>query len=464
MAQLLRFKTASEEKEYTNYILLQKAFTASSQKDYSTAEICYKELLKGLSSPAPNVVAALAEALWFQEKHKEAAAFLRKAINVQPKVAKLHSYYGTVLSEIGRMKLAEKHLRIALYLDPKDTNSYYQLSLLGRGKIKPEDAEAMLAMIENFKIKDRHDRRLNFALGKYFEEKGEYEESFEFYQKGNASKYEEEPWDSLEWHRYFNRIRAVFDKKAFQSLATSSVGYSNIFIVGMPRSGTTLVEQILDSHSYVKGLGEKIDFMNLANRPEMWSGTNKPYPEFLLDLDAKYIQTIGKEYVSSLKTQSSKNSKFCEKLPTNFIILPLIYAALPKSKFIHISRDPLDTCLSCYTSLFSHGNQWSYSLSALIEFYKDYKAIMNHWKKVLPIEIYEIQYEDLVNNPNNEILELLDFCELEFDPNCLNFHRNKRIVHTASHYQVRQEINTRSVGRWKNYEPYLEDLKCLQNL
>jgi len=232
-----------------------------------------------------------------------------------------------------------------------------------------------------------------------------------------------------------------------------------VFIVGMPRSGTSLIEQILASHPQVFGAGELTDIVRLPLSLHTMLGTERKYPQCLSLLTQDRIDTFAQHYLDKLASLSPDASRVIDKMPGNFMHLGFIELLFPDARIIHCMRDPLDTCLSCYFQDFSRSHPYSYDLENLGAFYNEYRKIMQHWRSVLSIPMYEIQYEELVADQEMKSRELVEFCGLEWDERCLNFHETKRYVGTASYDQVRQPMYKKSAGRWKNYENRIDVLK-----
>ena len=232
-----------------------------------------------------------------------------------------------------------------------------------------------------------------------------------------------------------------------------------VFIVGMPRSGTSLVENILASHSQVFGADELTDIEAISNAIQKYSASGNPYPTALRDVPDAVIKEFAQRYLERLRDLAPTAQRIVNKMPTNFEHLGLIALMLPNARIIHCKRDRIDTCLSCYFQNFSHRQlDFSYDLFHLRFFWDCYKRLMEHWVNVLPIQIFEITYEQLVVNQETQTRELLEFCGLNWEPECAAPHLNQRPVQTASRWQVRQPVYTSSIGRWRNYEKHIAPL------
>lgn len=300
-------------------------------------------------------------------------------------------------------------------------------------------------------------RRLHFALGKAYDRQKNYDSAFKHFQLANSLK------------------RAVFDIKNFQQdvdaqislflsnfrsqLASASIRSNRpLFIVGMPRSGTSLVEQILTSHPQVSGAGELPDINNLTLTMPLTCGSNRHYPECIEQIDSNQLDRMAQAYLDSLSKIDSNTLHVTDKMPGNFMHLGLIQLLFPDARIIHCIRNPLDTCLSCYFQDFSRSHPWIYNLQDTGRVYLEYKRVMQHWKNVLDIPILDVHYEALVENQENISRKMVEFCGLDWNDDCLQFHKNKRFIWTASYEQVRRPMYKKSVARWKNYEKHIGSL------
>jgi len=291
---------------------------------------------------------------------------------------------------------------------------------------------------------------LHFALAKVLEEDNDYDDAFNHWQAGNKLKNSALKWKDAGREVRVRRIMAVFDKDLLtRHRGGGSPSSAPIFVLGMPRSGTTLVEQILVSHSRVDAGGEMLVLPRLASEVG--------YPENCAQLNSEALKGLGERYLT--EARPGNRSHFTDKLPDNYLRIGLIRLILPNAIIIHCRRDPVDTCLSCYRMHFGGNTQgFSYDLRNLGLEYRRYRGIMDHWQALTPDAIHEVCYEDLIADKDREIRRLLDFCELSFEEGCLQFHKTDRPVETASASQVRREIYGTAVERWKKYEKHLKPL------
>jgi tetratricopeptide (TPR) repeat protein len=297
--------------------------------------------------------------------------------------------------------------------------------------------------------------RLAIALGKLYERLGDYDAAFAEFERGN--RLYGPKFDRVSHEEEMCRFEEVYSPSAVPGMPTSGCESERpIFVVGMPRSGTSLVEQILASHPQVYGAGE-LKYLNVY-RFELSQHLGGKYPHGMVSADPMLLRAKADHYLSELDKLSNTAARVTDKMPINFIHLGLIYQLFPKARVIHCVRDPVDTCLSCYTQFFSGAYLFSYDLADLGFYYRSYVRLMTHWRKVLPIRILDVSYESLVENPETVTRQMLEHCGLEWDPCCLEFHNTRRTVLTASTDQVRQPMYRDSVGRWRYYEKHLRPL------
>ena len=284
----------------------------------------------------------------------------------------------------------------------------------------------------------------------------DYDRAFDYYARGNELKRTTFAFDIAEEEAMTNRIIETFNKACLKGRADKgSTTEAPIFITGLPRSGTTLIEQILASHSAVHGAGERPELLRLVRGIDQ-------FPEAAKELGPDKLALLGKTYIEEMRRLAPKAAHVADKLPHNFRHIGLIHLALPKAKILHCVRNPIDTCLSCYKTLFDGELNFAYDLDELGQYYKLYERLMNHWRAMLPGQVLDVSYEELVANQEFLSRQILDFCELPWETSCLNFYRTDRRIQTPSMVQVRQPIYTEAVRRWRKYEhritPLIETL------
>ena len=305
--------------------------------------------------------------------------------------------------------------------------------------------------------------KLNFALGKLYDSLGEYDKAFSCYQKANNLK--ADTFNQIEHTGCINTLIKSCDWNFFLNAPRSTQNTERpIFIVGMPRSGTTLTEQILCSHPDVYGAGEILALPNIIMNLPNYLGEASVYPDNLKNLTTEILDTFSTIYLNEINKLDDKAPRALDKTLVNFLYLGLISLMFPNAKIIHCKRDPRDTCLSIYFQNFDDSHNYSTTLENIGFYYQEYEKLMKHWKSILQIPIMEVQYEELVKDQEKLSRELIDFVGLEWDESVLKFYENKRSVVTASYDQVRQKIYTKSTARWKNYEEHIESLTKVLNL
>lgn len=450
-------------------------------------------MIKSNSATAQN---SLGIALKDQGKLYAAIECYRKAIEIKPDYAEAHSNLGNALKDLGQLEEAMASFRRALEIDPKCDEAMLGVSHLcvinGAMKeaeemvnkalaIKPGhlDARILLANLTKARPGDENLTALvaaeqamrnspsplpnnqvislHFALGKCFDDLGEHDLAFPHFLAGCKLKRATFQYDAAQVTRHFDNVMKVFDRTTLERLRgggnTSNVP---IFVLGMPRSGTTLTEQIIASHPEVYGAGELPDMLQIAQRAVTAS---TGFPGNILALDRAGLTRWGDDYVAALRQHAPDARHVTDKLPDNFMFIGLIHVMLPNAKIIHVNRNPVDTCLSCFTKLSSRGLDQSYDLTELGRYYADYARLMEHWRRVLPADAFlDVQYEDIVADQEAQARRMIAFCGLEWNDACLDFHNTKRSVNTASMTQVRRPIYKSAVERWRPYEKYLGPL------
>ena len=321
----------------------------------------------------------------------------------------------------------------------------------------------MAAQLERSDLEEADRLHIHFALGKALEDKGEYEASFRHYAKGNDLGQNRVQYDEEDTSWRIERARQVFTAPLFASREGQGCAAPDpIFIVGMPRAGSTLLEQILSSHSQVEGTMELPDMLAIAKRlaGKVRPGDESAYPEICASLAPDELRALGEEYIERTRVQRQTDRPFfIDKMPNNFAHTGLIRLILPNAKVIDARRHPLACCFSGFKQHFAHGQNFSYGLERIGRYYRDYVLLMKHFDGVAPGFVHRVIYEDMVEHTEREVRALLNFCGLEFEPACLSFYETERPVRTASSEQVRQPIFREGVEQWRRYEPWLGPLK-----
>ena len=385
----------------------------------------------------------------------EAIPFYVRALAIRPGYGAGHNNLGVALQEIGRLEEARLAFERAVGLEPR-TAGFYR-NLFDTGKITAGDRHlaALRALAQDAASLPGEDQiQLHFALGKALADVGEHQRSFHHFLEGNALKRQQVDHDEAAALRMFDRIRAVFGAELMRSKAGQGDPSSlPVFILGMPRSGSTLIEQVLASHPKVFGAGERLDFRDALNSLGGAGGIGLPFPERFVVASGDELRELGAGYLDGLKAASRSSGNYqriTDKMPANFRLVGPIHLALPNALIFHTCRDPVDTCLSCFSALFGADQPFAYDLGELGRYYRAYSSLMEHWRAVLPEGVMlDVQYEELVGDLEPQARRIVAHCGLEWDDACLAFHKTQRLVKTASVAQVRQPIYRSSVGRWR---------------
>ena len=418
-----------------------------------------------------------------------ALKFFEWAVAYNPEYAEAHNSLGAALQELKQFDKSKRAFLKSVTLNPNYSQGFHNLAILSEItnlqtddakyykktlEINPNFAEAyrnqsrskkfkkndpQIAQMESLflseNVSNTDKTHLSFALAKAYEDINNYEQFFEYLNEGNRLRKKELNYNIKASIKFHSDITKLFTKNSpkIQKKSLSSINVKPIFIVGMPRSGTSLVEQIISSHHLVHGAGELNNFKNIVT-PFLNNYINKISKTItednLLEVRSGYIQSL-----SDLKTSKKI---ITDKMPVNFRLIGLILAAFPEAKIIHTLRDPVATCWSNYKHYFANENGFTFNQQDLAKFFKLYTEMMDFWHKLFPGQIYDLTYEKLTKNQKEETQALLNYCDLDWDEDCLNFHKNERAVHTASASQVRQKMYQGSSEAWKKYEAYLKPL------
>ncbi|HTO67453.1 MAG TPA: sulfotransferase [Bradyrhizobium sp.] len=393
------------------------------------------------------------------QRFDKAIASYKAALTSDPKDTTAMNHLGGVLMITGQLDDAARIFEAALKVSPQNVGIHFNYSTVKR--FVPGDPR--LALLEDLaarepQLTDEGLIALHFTLGKAYADLKDGERSFHHLSLGNRIERQHLTYDELSALRLFERVRDTFTRDFLRT--KTGVGHRSempVFIVGMPRSGTSLVEQILASHPRVYGAGEVNYFSTTAS--SFAGRLRSEYPEMLLKLSDDDLRELGKAYLAQISGPATSAARIVDKMPANFLSVGLIHLALPQARIIHVKRDPVDTCLSCFSQLFAEGQPFAYDLAELGRYYKGYEALMAHWRAVLPPgTMLEVQYEDIVADLDGHARRLIRYCGLDWNDRCLSFHQTKRPVQTASLVQVREPVHAKSVGRWRLYGARLKPL------
>ncbi len=427
------------------------------QGDLDAAEASCREALK-LDPRFADAHTTLAMVLRLKDRPRDAEASCRRALELNPKLVSAIVFLAQLLLDSGEFAEAERTLRGALAIDPKSPEAWAMIPGLRRMTAEDEGwAEAALRLASQG-LAPRREAGLRFAIGKYFDDLGEFARAFENYRRANdlCGRYGL-PHDRAAVTREFDRVIEFYDRRWIMQARSANVSPRPVFIVGMPRSGTTLAEQILASHPDVYGAGEMTTWVGLSS--QLLSSGLSPLDEGIM------MAKLAADYLTRLQHHSAEATRVVNKMPENFRCLGLIHAALPNARIIHLRRHPIDTCLSIYFQDLHAAHSYANDLGDLAHYYRQYLRMMSHWRTVLPAAaLLEVVYEDLVDEPEAWSRRMIEFLGLPWNPKCLDFHRTQRRVLTFSRWQARQKISKVSVARWRNYEPFIAPLLPLAEL
>lgn len=390
--------------------------------------------------------------------HESGIERVKKAISLNPKIAEYHHNLAAIYRLVGDFKLSEQHYQTALQLKPDYAEAYFNYSAAKKFTKDDPIIPIVEQQLSRSDLSDEDRCFLGFAAGNIFNDIKEYDKAFSFYEVGNRSK--KSKFDITQLRSQIDRVISVFSSKFIQQFAAfGSESKLPIFIVGMPRTGTTLVEQILSSHPEVHGAGELPDIASIAGTMQQHATQKTNFPECVTHLPEKVFSGFADAYLRRLRTFDNSAVRIINKMPSNFLYLGLIAIMFPEAKVIHCQRHPLDTCLSCYFQRFRRGHDYSFNLTHLGQYYREYERLMEHWRNVLPVAPYELHYSELVANQEEQSKSLIEFINVSWDDRCLNFQKNNRPVTTASNLQVRRPMNQSGLDRWKNYDRHLGALR-----
>jgi tetratricopeptide (TPR) repeat protein len=391
-------------------------------------------------------------------KHEEAIASYSKALQLKPDYAKAHNNLGNVLKVVGKHEEAIASLTKALQIKPDYAEAQRVLGTIKTYKTNDPQIARMLDLVADPSISENEKMHLGFALGKAFDDIGDAERAFRYFLEGNHLRKKELGYNIDSDKRLFSLIKSTFatDKLPTLEEIQPVTGYKKqpIFIVGMPRSGTTLVEQILASHSQIYGAGELI-FLNKIVKPVL---RNIKKPHFN-KLTINTIISVLNSYLAKLDNLGDGEPRITDKMPLNFRWIGFILTAMPEAKVINLQRDPVATCWSVFKQGFSSkGNGYAYDLVDVAEYYKLYIDLMDFWRGRFPNQFYDLDYESLTENQEEETRKLIKYCALDWEDQCLEFHKTKRAVNTASSFQVRQAMYKGSSEAWRKYEAHIQPM------
>ncbi|HWN07057.1 MAG TPA: sulfotransferase, partial [Steroidobacteraceae bacterium] len=392
-------------------------------------------------------------------RHDAAIETYRHALALNPKSTTAELGLGNTLKTIGRQAEAIEAYRRATVIRPAASEAWWSLSNLKTFRFEDADIAEMERQLARADLGEEQRVQFSFALAKAREDRGEYPRAFELYAAGNRARRALEHYDPVQTEMIHDRIRAVFDAQFLARHAGSGdADPAPIFVVGLPRSGSTLIEQILSSHSAVDATHELPEVGRLIQQIGRDRSDRVAYPEAVRDYDAGSWAALGRSYLEHTRQYRGAAPRFIDKNPNNFASVGLLALALPNARIVNARRHPLDACLSCYRQLFARGQPFSYDLTELGEYYLEYEKMMAHWHAVLPGRVLDVQYEDMVADLEGQSRRLVAHCGLPWEDACLRYWETERAIRTASSEQVRLPIYDSSVSRWRQYEHQLAPL------
>jgi len=411
----------------------------------------------------PNFLTLKASILTRIGDQSAALEIYEKVLQNYPNQARAQMSYGHTLKTVGRLDEAIEAYKKCIRLSPEVGEAYWSLANLKTFRFSDDDIDNMRRQVTTEGGDADDQSHLAFALGKALEDHSGYDESFKFYRRGNAIRRIE--------HRHSPKVNVLESLRQVRALPRAFFEQRKgwgcqapdpIFVVGLPRAGSTLLEQILASHSQVEGTSELQDIIAISrelgnkNR-ENPAGT---YPEVLAELTRNQVRELGESYLETTCIQRSTDAPFfIDKMPNNFRHIGLIHLILPNSKIIDARRHPMGGCFSGFKQLFAHGQTFTYDLVDIGKYYRDYIKVMDHWDEAMPGRVHRVQYEEMVADTESQIRSLLDYCKLDFEEQCLRYYETDRAIRTPSAEQVRKPIYKEGLEQWRNFEAHLDPLK-----
>lgn len=427
------------------------------------AAIHHADKLLALEPGNPNFLTLKASILNRIGDQPGAIEIYERVLKNYPNQAKAQMNYGHTLHAVGRLDDAIEAYKNCVRLSPEVGEAYWSLANLKTFRFSDEDIEKMREQVTTEGGDADDQSHLAFALGKALEDRKEYDESFRFYRRGNAIR--------RVAHRHNLKVNVLDSLRQVRALPRAFFEQRKdwgcqapdpIFIVGLPRAGSTLLEQILASHSQVEGTAELMDIIAMSRKLGDKKRENPAgrYPEILAELSQDKVLELGESYLESTRIQRTTGEPFfIDKMPNNFQHVGLIHLILPNSKIIDARRHPMGGCFSGFKQLFARGQTFTYGLEDIGKYYRDYVRVMDHWDAVLPGRVHRVQYEEMVADTEAQIRALLHYCGLEFEEQCLRFYETERSIRTPSAEQVRKPIYKEGLEQWRNFEAHLDPLK-----
>jgi tetratricopeptide (TPR) repeat protein len=410
---------------------------------------------------------AKASALTGLGKIEQAITLFEEAVEQNDQVAGFQLQLGHALKTKGDIKKAIAAYQKAYQLNPSYGDAFWSLANTKTYRFSDEEIAQMQAQQNNKALALTDKVQLHFATGKAFEDRKDYNQAFQAYQEGNKLQHAHSGFDITKIEQQVAEQIKYCTGELFESRGNLGLNLPDpIFIVGLPRAGSTLLEQILASHSQVDGTMELHNILGLASRLRGRSQSHQeaPYPKNLNEINPQYFKRFGQQFIDETQVYRAKAPLFIDKMPNNFLHIGLIRLILPNAKIIDARRSPMACCFSGFKQLFAEGQDFSYKLEDMGRYYQAYLNLMAHWDDVLPGYVLKVNHEDVVDNLETQVRRMLDFCGLEFEQSCVDFHQTQRNIKTPSSEQVRQPIYKSATEQWRHFEPYLTPLKKILNI
>jgi Tfp pilus assembly protein PilF len=449
-----------DNKNTTAYNNLGNAF--KSIRDYTEAKKNYEKALK-IDPKYINAIVNYGNLYFEINDYTNAIHQFEKAVKINEMDSYAYYNLALVYQSLGDFEKSKINLKKVQELNPINTKADKLLSRITKYSIDHSHINEMEKKLTDIKLNDYQKINLYFALAKAYEDIKDYKSAFKYMKIGNDTKKRLIKYNLSDDKKTFSKLKEFFKEFEFKNQNKINKNKKIIFIVGLPRSGTSLVEQIISTHSKVYGCGE-LDYMTRIINENLYS-ENVLDTSKLQNLSEAQIKNIGKKYLEFVDKFSPDSVIFTDKAPLNFIWIGIIKILIPDSKIVHCIRDPKDNILSLYKNDFDDRLNFTYNFNDLFEFYKEYFELMKCWKSKFSDHIFDVDYEKMIKNPENEIKDLLNFCDLEFEKECMNFHNTKRLIKTVSSAQARQPIYNSSLSAYKNYEVYMNEIfQKLENI
>jgi len=441
---------------YVDVLMLLGSALLDRNKFREAAKVFDKVILQQPKNDA--AWAGLGQAFARGDQMKEAADAFARAIDLNPRVPMVQMSQGHILKTLGRQEEALDCYREAIRLRPNFGEVYWSMANLKIFKFEDEEVAEMERQLEGGELGDSTEAHFRFALGKAYEDKDDYGRAWHFYHSANQRQRLLVKYDPVETEVQHAQLMEVFSKEFLEEQSGHGCETPDpIFIVGLPRSGSTLIEQILASHSMVEGTAELPNLGKIAGSIGRYRPDGMVFPLATRELRKQDWAAYGKQYIeTSREHRFTEAPIFTDKLPNNFSLIGLVHLILPNAKIINARRHPIDCCLGNYKQLWGKGQHFTYDALELADYYKEYHKLMTHWHDALPGKVLDVHYEDTVVDLEGQVHRILEYCGLPFEEQCVRYYETERAIKTASSEQVRQPIYKAALGRWRQYEKDLD--------